>query len=65
MKAISNYFDCDLCLAKVKIEGSAKQIAFDEKHNRLTVLGYDRVLYYFNIPKEQTRYIDEVEVRVF
>jgi len=50
LKVVSNYFESDLCLAKIKVEERAKTIAFDEKNNRLTVMSYDRVLYFFDIP---------------
>jgi len=65
MKVVSKYFDCDLCLAKIKVEEPLKTIAFDVKNHRLTVMSHDRVLYFFDIPQEQTRYIAEAEVRTF
>jgi len=48
---VSKYFDSDLCLAKIKVDERFKTIAFDEKNNRLTVMSYDRVLYFFDIPQ--------------
>lgn len=65
MKIVSKYFDCDLCLAKIKVEEPLKTIAFDVKNHRLTVMSYDRVLYFFDIPQEQTRYVPQAEVRTF
>ena len=65
LKVVSKYFDSDLCLAKIKVDERLKTIAFDEKNNRLTVMSYDRVLYFFEIPAQQTRYIDQAEVRIF
>ena len=50
LKVVSKYFDSDLCLAKIKVDERFKTIAFDEKNNRLTVMSYDRVLYFFDIP---------------
>ena len=50
LKVVSKYFDSDLCLAKIKVDERLKTIAFDEKNNRLTVMSYDRVLYFFEIP---------------
>lgn len=52
MKVISKYFDNELCLAKIKVDERFKTIAFDERNNRLTVMSYDRVLYFFDIPQE-------------
>ena len=52
LKVVSKYFDSDLCLAKIKVDERFKTIAFDEKNNRLTVMSYDRVLYFFDIPQE-------------
>ena len=62
---VSKYFDSDLCLAKIKVDERLKTIAFDERKNRLTVMSYDRVLYFFDIPQEQVRYVPEAEVRTF
>ena len=65
LKVVSKYFDSDLCLAKIKVDERFKTIAFDERNRRLTVMSYDRVLYFFDIPQEQTRYIPNAEVRTF
>ena len=65
MKVVSRYFDCDLCLAKIKVDERLKTVAFDEKNNRLTVMSHDRVLYFFDIPQEQVRYVESAEVRTF
>jgi hypothetical protein len=50
LKSVSNYFAEDLSLAKIKIEDKLKSIAFDAKNNRLTVMSYDRVMYFIDIP---------------
>jgi len=47
------------------VDERIKTIAFDAKNNRLTVISYDRVIYYFDIPAEQIRYIDKAEVCTF
>ena len=65
LKVVSKYFDSDLCLAKIKVDERLKTIAFDERKNRLTVMSYDRVLYFFDIPMEQIRYVPQAEVRTF
>ena len=52
-------------MAKIKVDERIKKIAFDAKNNRLTVMSYDRVLYFFDIPQEQIRYIPSAEVRTF
>ena len=65
LKVVSKYFDSDLCLAKIKVDERIKTIAFDERNCRLTVMSYDRVLYFFDIPQEQVRYIPKAEVRTF
>ena len=52
LKVVSKYFDSELCLAKIKVDERFKSIAFDERNNRLTVMSYDRVLYFFDIPQE-------------
>ncbi len=43
-------FDNDLCLSKIKIDDKIKQIAFDNKNNRMAIMSYDRVMYYVDIP---------------
>jgi len=65
LKSVSNYFAEDLSLAKIKIEDKLKSIAFDGKNNRLTVMSYDRVMYFIDIPLEQIRHITDCEVRTF
>lgn len=62
---MSNYFDTDLSLAKIKIDDKLKSIAFDTKNRRLAVMSYDRILYYIDIPNEQLRHIAEAEIRTF
>ena len=52
LKVISNYFDSELCLAKIKVDERFKTIAFDERNRRLSVMSYDRVYYFFDIPQE-------------
>lgn len=59
MKVVSNFFDSELCLTKIKVEEQAKIIAFDEKNKRLTVMTHDRILYFFDVPETQTRYVPE------
>ena len=54
-----------MCLAKIKVEEKNKTIAFDEKNNSLTVMSADRVLYFFKLPSETTRYVGEAEIRTF
>jgi WD40 repeat protein len=65
LKVVSNFFEADLCLAKIKVEEKLKTIAFDEKSNSLTVMSNDRVLYFFKIPAETTRHVGEAEVRSY
>ena len=65
LRHVSKYFEADLCLAKIKVDEKIKTIAFDEKNHRLTVMSHDRVLYFFDIPMEQIRYVEKAEVRTF
>ena len=65
LKGVSKYFDCDLCLSKIKIDDKFKTIAFDAKNNRLAVMTYGRVVYFCDIPAETTRYMSQAEVRIF
>jgi len=65
LKFASKFFESEICMAKIKVDERIKKIAFDAKNTRLTVMSYDRVLYFFDIPKEQIRYIPSAEVRTF
>jgi len=65
LRSMSKFFDNDLCLSKIKIDDKLKTIAFDEKNKRLSIMSYDRVMYYVDVPAEQTRYIPMAEVRTF
>ena len=51
MKIVTNFFDSELCLTKIKVDEAAKIIAFDEKNHRLTVMTHDRILYFFDVPE--------------
>ena len=62
---MSDYFDPDLCLAKIKVQESLKTIGFDAKSNSLTVVSNDRTLYFFKIPAETTRYVEQAEIRTY
>jgi hypothetical protein len=52
MKIVSNFFDSEECLTKIKVEEPIKIIAFDEKNARLTVMTHERILYFFDIPEQ-------------
>ena len=52
MKVINKYWDSDLCLSKIKVNEKFKTIGFDSKHDRLTIITTDRVLYFVDLPKE-------------
>ena len=42
-----------------------KTIGFDFKNNRLAIVTHDRTIYFVDLPKEQTRYIEEAECRFY
>ena len=65
LKSVTKFFDNDLCLSKIKIDDKLKTIAFDDKNKRLSIMSYDRVMYYVDVPAEQMRHIPEAEVRTF
>ena len=65
MKVLNKYWDSDLCLTKVKVGEKLKTLGFDTKNSRLSVVTYDRTIYFVDIPAERTRYIEEAEVRFF
>lgn len=65
MKVLNKYWDSDLCLSKIKINEKMKTVGFDTKNNRLTIVTYDRAIYFIDLPREQTRYIEEAEVRFY
>ena len=65
MKVLNKYWDSDLCLTKIKVNEKFKQIGFDVKNNRLAIVTNERSIYFVDLPKEQTRYIEEAECRFF
>jgi len=65
MKVLNKYWDSDLCLTKIKVNEKFKSIGFDAKNNRLAIVTHDRTIYFVDIPKEQTRYIEEAECRFY
>jgi hypothetical protein len=65
MKVINKYWDSDLCLSKIKVTEKFKTIGFDSKNDRMTIVTADRNLYFVDLPKEQTRYIESAECRFF
>jgi len=65
LKVVNKFWDGDLCLSKVKVNEKLKTIGFDIKNDRLTIVTHDRTIYFVDIPTEQCRYIDQVEVRFY
>jgi hypothetical protein len=65
MKVINKYWESELCLTKIKINEKFKKIGFDSKNKRLAIVTYDRSIYFVNLPEEQSRYIEEAEVRFY
>lgn len=65
MKMINKYWDSDLCLTKVKVNEQMKAVGFDQKNRRLSIVTYDRNIYFVNLPDQQSRYIENAEVRFF
>lgn len=65
MKVLNKYWDSDLCLTKIKVNEKMKTVGFDTRNYRLTIVTYDRVIYFVDIPKEQCRYIETAEVRFY
>lgn len=52
LKVVNKYWDSDLCLSKVKVNEKLKTIGFDIKNDRLSIVTYDRTIYYVDIPHE-------------
>ena len=52
MKVLNKYWDSDLCLSKIKLDAEAKTIGFDSKNGRLTIVTYDRTIFFVDIPAE-------------
>ena len=65
MKVLNKYWESDLCLTKIKVNEKSKTIGFDFKNNRLAIVTHDRTIYFVDLPKEQTRYIEEAECRFY
>ena len=65
MSFLDKYWESDLCLTKIKLNESVKELGFDVKNNKLTIATTDRTVYFADIPKQQTRYIEEAELKYF
>lgn len=65
MKLFAKYFNSEWSVSKIKIDEKLKTVGFDVKNHRLTIITYDRILYYVDIPQEPQRYLDQAEIRVF
>jgi len=65
MKLFAKYFNSEWSVSKIKIDEKSKTVAFDVKNHRLTIITYDRILYYVDIPEDPVRYLDQAEIRVF
>jgi uncharacterized protein Smg (DUF494 family) len=65
MKLFAKYFNSEWSVSKIKIDEKLKTVGFDVKNHRLTIITYDRILYYVDIPQEAQRYLDQAEIRVF
>lgn len=50
MKVLSKYFNSEWSVSKIKIDEKMKTVAFDVKNHRLTIITYDRLIYYVDIP---------------
>jgi uncharacterized protein Smg (DUF494 family) len=65
MKLFAKYFNSEWSVSKIKIDEKLKTIGFDVKNHRLTIITYDRIIYYVDIPIEPTRYLEQAEIRLF
>jgi hypothetical protein len=65
MKVINKYWDSDLCLTKIKVNEQFKSLGFDQKNRRLSIVTFDRSIYFVDLPDQQCRYIEQAEVRFF
>jgi hypothetical protein len=52
MKVLNKYWDSDLCLTKIKVGEKMKTVGFDSKNRRLSIVTYDRVIYFVDIPMD-------------
>ena len=58
MKVINKYWDSDLCLTKIKVNEQLKSLGFDQKNRRLSIITYDRNIYFIDLPDTQARYVE-------
>jgi len=65
MKVLNKYWDSDLCLTKIKVGEKCKTLGFDSKNRRLSIITYDRSIFFVDLPDQQSRYIEQAEVRFF
>ena len=62
---VNKYFTSDYGLSKIKIEEKEKLCAFDVKNHKLSIMTYDRLIYYVELPKVATRYMENVQITKF
>ena len=65
MKVVNKYWDSDLCLTKIKVPQKFKTVGFDQKNRRMAIVTQDRAMLFVDLPKEQTRYIEQAEVKFY
>jgi hypothetical protein len=58
----SKFFNSDWSVSKIKIPESDKICGFDTKNHQLTVITKDRLMYFVELPKKASRYLEKARI---
>lgn len=62
LKMFSKFFDSDWAVSKVKIDDEDKVVSFDANNHALTIVTKDRKIYFVDLPKKATKYMEEARI---
>ncbi len=62
LKMFSKYFDSEWAVSKVKIDEDEKFVGFDSNNHALTIISKERLIYFVDLPKKATRYMETARV---
>ena len=65
LKVFSKYFDSEWAVSKVKISEEEKYVGFDMNNHALTILSPSRLIYFVDLPKKATRYMETARIMRF
>ena len=58
----SKFFKSDWSVSKIKIPDSSKIWGFDTKNHWLTIITKSRLMYFVELPKKASRYLEKAKI---